>query len=109
MQRECFLDFLSDYPRVIKTLEGGKWTCPDICYRAMVIDDLMIAHEVPAERSDLDNAILQAAIEQSQWLEEYEGMGEWGKGRVPAKLQALRDCAKLLDGIGIEVNFLPNT
>lgn len=109
MQRECFLDFLADYPRVIQTLEGGEWPCADICFRAMVLDDLMQDHEVPRHLSDLDKAIMKAAVEKSRWLEDYKGITDWGKGRVPEKLTVLRECAKLLEGIGIEVDFLPKS
>jgi len=106
MQREAFLFFIADYPRVIRTVTD--FPAEQVCYRAMVLNDAMEQFCVPAELTDIDRAILKASIEKSDWLEPFEGQSEQSKKRYQKKLVVLRECAARLESIGIEVTHIPS-
>ncbi len=107
IEREAFLDFLSDYPRVIRTLQG-EFPCDELCERAMVLTDLMEQRMVPDPLSPIDRAILKASIEKSDWLEPYAGQSKASKAHKIKQMAALRQCANLLEMIGVEVDHLPS-
>lgn len=106
MQREAFLYFIADYPRVIRTVTG--FPADQVCHRAMILNDAMEQFCVPAELTEIDRAILQASIEHSDWLEPFAGQSEQSKKRYAKKLEALRECAARLESIGIEVSHIPS-
>lgn len=106
MQREAFLNFIGDYPLVIRTFEG-QYPCDHICERAMVLTDEMEQFSVPAELTALDRAILKASVEKNDWLEDYPDKSDQARRRRPKQLAALRDCASRLESIGIEVDHIP--
>jgi hypothetical protein len=58
--------------------------------------------------TDLDRAILKASVERSAWLEPYEGQSNASKDRKGLQLKALRECARRLETLGIEVDHLPS-
>lgn len=104
-EREAFLDFLHDFPRVIRTVT--EFPPDQVCHRAMILADTMEDYTVPADLNEIDKAILKAAIEKSDWLNPYEGQSDESLNRKPKQMTALRACAANLDAIGIEVNFIP--
>lgn len=107
-QREAFLDFMHDFPRVIRTLP--EFPADQVCHRAMILSDHMEDYEVPdvSELTDIDRAILKAAIEKSDWLNPYEGQSDASRNRKPEQMRILRACADNLDRIGIEVEIMPS-
>ncbi|EDL48248.1 hypothetical protein [Erythrobacter sp. SD-21] len=106
MQREAFANFIDDFPLVIRSLQH-RYPADQVCERAMVMQDMMEQFCVPKELTQIDRAILKAAIEDNDWLEPYEGQSEASKARRPRQLEVLRECAKRLEGIGIEVDRMP--
>ena len=106
LQREAFSNFIDDYPLVIRTLQH-RFPADQVCERAMVMQDMMEQFCVPKVLSAIDRAILKAAVEDNDWLEPYQGQSEASKARKPRQLEVLRECAKRLESIGIEVDRLP--
>lgn len=104
-EREAFLDFIHDFPRVIRTVT--QFPADQVCYRAMVLADAIEDYMVPAELTEIDKAILKAAIEKSDWLNPYEGQCDASRARKPERMKALRACSASLENIGIEVDFIP--
>jgi len=104
-EREAFLDFLHDFPRVIRTIT--QFPADQVCHRAMILADTMEDYTVPAELNEIDNAILKAAIEKSDWLNPYDGQSDASRKRKPEQMRALRACSANLEKIGIEVDFIP--
>lgn len=106
LQREAFSNFIDDYPLVIRTLQN-RYPAHQVCERAMVMQDMMEQFCIPKELTEIDRAILKAAVEDNDWLEPYEGQSEASNARRPRQLEVLRECAKRLEAIGIEIDRLP--
>ncbi|USM11506.1 hypothetical protein vBCbaSRXM_61 [Citromicrobium phage vB_CbaS-RXM] len=110
LQRQCFQNFLSDYPLVIRSLYGSSYQPHEVCERAMELADMMETGDLPdtVEMCDLTKAIFKASIERNDWLEPYEGQSDASRARRPEEMQALRECAAILEGYGIEIDFIPS-
>lgn len=109
IQRECFSNFLDDYPLVIRSLADQPFAPDKVCERAMELADHMETGEiVPAEElDDLTKAIYQASVEKNDWLDPYEGQSEASRNRHPTQMRTIRECAAILEANGIEVRNIP--
>jgi hypothetical protein len=105
-QREAFLNFIMDYPLVIRTLQS-EFPADQVCHRAMILADLVEQFLLPEPLVEIDRAILKASIEKSDWLNEYEGKSDAARARRPVQLRTLRECAEKLEPFGIEVVHIP--
>lgn len=109
LQRECFSNFLDDYPLVILSLADQPHPAHEVCRRAMELADLMETGDLapPEEMCDLTKAIYQASVEKNDWLDPYEGQSDASRNRKPDQMRTIRECAAILEANGIEVRNLP--
>lgn len=104
-EREALLDFIDDFPVVIRTFLH-HYPADQICERAMFLKDEIESGEIEIELTDIDRAILKAAVEKSDWLEPYEGQSDESRDHQPRRLAVLRQCAAKLETVGIEVDVI---
>lgn len=104
-QQEAFLDFIDDFPVVIRTFLH-YFPADQVCSRAMILKDEIETGEIEIELTDIDRAILKAAVEKSDWLEPYEGQSDESRNHQPRRLEVLRACAAKLETVGIEVDVI---
>ncbi len=109
IQRECFSNFLDDFPLVIRSLADQPFRADVVCQRAMELAEMMETGDIPPEEEmcNLTRAIYKASIEKNDWLKPYAGQSAEANARMPKMLRTMRECAAVLEGYGIEVDFVP--
>lgn len=97
---EFFLFSLHDQARIIRLLQD-KFPADEICTQNLILIDLVENRMLPSKPTLIDIEILKTCVENTEWLDSPDPRDKDFKRSV------IRDCAKILFDIGIEVDHLP--